>query len=95
MQHDRSTLFSRAPRRSTSSREPHSSTIKGRIVYEKAFGLANREWSVPNIVESRFEIASMTKPMTAIAIMQLVEEGKVRLDGHISDYLPFYPEGDR
>ncbi|HJQ54509.1 MAG TPA: serine hydrolase [Gemmatimonadaceae bacterium] len=70
---------------------------KGRIVYEKAFGLANREWSVPNTVESRFEIASMTKPMTAIAVMQLVQESKVRLDGHVSDYLPFYPKetGDR
>jgi CubicO group peptidase (beta-lactamase class C family) len=61
------------------------------ILYEKAFGLANREWNVPNTVDSRFEIASMTKPMTAIAIMQLVEEGRVRLDGHVSDYLPFYP----
>jgi CubicO group peptidase (beta-lactamase class C family) len=61
------------------------------ILYEKAFGLANREWNVPNTVDSRFEIASMTKPMTAIAIMQLVEQGKVRLDGYVSDYLPFYP----
>ncbi len=70
---------------------------KGRIVYEKAFGMANMEWSVPNTAESRFEIASMTKPMTAIAVMQLVEEGKVRLDGHVTDYLPFYPKeaGDR
>ncbi len=63
----------------------------GKILYEKAFGLANREWNVPNTVESRFEIASMTKPMTAIAIMQLVEEGKIRLDAPISTYLPFYP----
>ncbi len=69
----------------------------GKIVYEKAFGLANMEWNVPNTTESRFEIASMTKPMTAIAIMQLVEQGKVRLEGHVSDYLSFYPRaaGDR
>ena len=69
----------------------------GRILYEEAFGMANMEWDVPNSTDTRFEIASMTKPMTAILIMQLVEEGKVRLDGHVSEYLPFYPHetGDR
>ncbi len=70
---------------------------RGRIVYQHAFGDADMEWHVPNTTHTRFEIASMTKPMTAIAIMQLVEEGRVRLDGHVSDYLPFYPKetGDR
>ena len=63
----------------------------GRIVYERAFGLANMELKVPNTVTTRFDIASMTKSMTAIAIMQLVQEGTVRLDGKISDYLPWYP----
>ena len=64
---------------------------KGRIVYQRAFGFANMELKVPNTTATRFEIASMTKPMTAIAIMQLVQEGKVRLDGKVSDYLPWYP----
>ena len=63
----------------------------GRIVYERAFGLANMQLKVPNTTTTRFEIASMTKPMTAIAIMQLVQEGTVRLDGKISDHLPWYP----
>jgi CubicO group peptidase (beta-lactamase class C family) len=63
----------------------------GRVLYERAFGEANREWHVPNATDTRFEIASMTKAMTAIMIMQLVEEGKVRLDAHVSDYLSFYP----
>jgi CubicO group peptidase (beta-lactamase class C family) len=63
----------------------------GRTVYERAFGLANMELKVPNTTATRFEIASMTKPMTAIAIMQLVQEGTVRLDGKVSDYLPWYP----
>jgi CubicO group peptidase (beta-lactamase class C family) len=63
----------------------------GHILYEKAFGIANMEWNVPNATDSRFEIASMTKAMTAIAIMQLVEEGKIRLDGHVTEYVPFYP----
>ena len=64
---------------------------RGRRVYEAAFGEANLEWHVPNTVNTRFEIASMTKPMTAIVIMQLVQEGKVRLDANISQYLPYYP----
>jgi CubicO group peptidase (beta-lactamase class C family) len=63
----------------------------GRIVYERAFGLASMQLKAPNTTSTRFEIASMTKAMTAIAIMQLVQEGKVRLDGKISDYLPWYP----
>ena len=63
----------------------------GERVYERAFGEANLEWHVPNTVDTRFEIASMTKPMTAIAVMQLVQEGRVRLDGKVSEYLPEYP----
>jgi CubicO group peptidase (beta-lactamase class C family) len=64
---------------------------RGRTVYESAFGFANMELPVPNTTTSRFEIASMTKSMTAIAIMQLVQEGRVRLDASVSDYLRFYP----
>jgi CubicO group peptidase (beta-lactamase class C family) len=64
---------------------------QGRVVYERAFGLANMELGSPNTIATRFDIASMTKPMTAIAIMQLVQEGRIRLDGKITDYLPYYP----
>ena len=64
----------------------------GRKVYERAFGEANIEWRVPNTLDTRFEIASMTKPMTAILILQLVQEGKLRLDTKISALLPFYPQ---
>ena len=64
---------------------------RGRVIYEQAFGLANMEVGAPNTTTTRFDIASMTKAMTAIAIMQLVEEGSVRLEAKISDYLPYYP----
>ena len=64
---------------------------RGQIVYERAFGQANLEWGNPNTLDTKFEIASMTKPMTALLIMQLVEEGKIRLDGKVSDYVPYYP----
>jgi CubicO group peptidase (beta-lactamase class C family) len=65
---------------------------RGRTVYEAAFGFANMELGTPNSTRTRFDIASMTKSMTAILIMQLVQEGRVRLDATISDYVPFYPE---
>jgi CubicO group peptidase (beta-lactamase class C family) len=64
---------------------------RGRRVYEGAFGEANKEWHVPNTVSTRFEIASITKPMTAILIMQLVQEGKLQLHAKVSQYLPYYP----
>lgn len=62
----------------------------GAVLYQHAFGPANREWDVPNDLETRFEIGSMTKQFTALLVLQLVNEGKLRLDGHISDYLPYY-----
>jgi CubicO group peptidase (beta-lactamase class C family) len=61
---------------------------KGRVVYEKAFGLADRELNVPLTVGSKFKIASLSKTFTAVAVPQLVEEGKIKLDGTIKDYVP-------
>lgn len=63
---------------------------KGKIIYEKGFGMANMEWAVPNQPDTKFRIGSVTKQFTAALILQLVEEGKVKLDGKITDYLPDY-----
>jgi CubicO group peptidase (beta-lactamase class C family) len=60
------------------------------IVYQRGFGFANLEWRIPNDLQTKFEIGSMTKQFTALLILQLVNEGKLRLDGHLSDYLPYY-----
>ena len=62
----------------------------GRVIYEKGFGMANREWNIPNKPETKFRIGSVTKQFTAAMILQLVEEGKMKLDGKITDYLPNY-----
>src|SRR5215472_10084924 len=62
----------------------------GQVLYQHAFGLANREWNVPNDLDTTFEIGSITKQFTAMLILQMVNEGKVRLEGHLSDYLPYY-----
>jgi CubicO group peptidase (beta-lactamase class C family) len=64
---------------------------RGQVVYERAFGQANLEWGVQNTLDTKFEIASITKPMTALLVMQLVDEGKIRLDGKVADYVPYYP----
>ncbi len=62
----------------------------GKIVYEKGFGFANAEWNIPNSPQARYRIGSITKQFTSMLVMQLVNEGKLRLDGTISDYLPYY-----
>ncbi|HEY1938145.1 MAG TPA: serine hydrolase domain-containing protein [Candidatus Angelobacter sp.] len=62
----------------------------GRVVYQRGFGLANMEWNTPNDVNTKFEIGSMTKQFTALLILQFVQEGKIRLEGHLSDYLSYY-----
>ncbi|WP_341294472.1 serine hydrolase [Catalinimonas locisalis] len=63
---------------------------KGEIIYKNAFGLANREWNIPNQVDSRFDIASISKQFTAMLVMQMYEEGKIHLDSAISTYYPEY-----
>lgn len=68
-----------------------------KVVYRGAFGLANRELAVPNAVTTRFRIGSVTKAFTAILVLQLVEQGRLRLDGAVTDYLQDYrgPDGNR
>lgn len=64
---------------------------KGNVIYQKAFGVADYEWNIKNTTDTKFEIASITKTVTALMIMQLVERGKIDLTGHIADYLKDYP----
>jgi CubicO group peptidase (beta-lactamase class C family) len=61
---------------------------KGKVVYQHAFGQANREWSVPHTTDSVFRIASLTKQFTATMVLQLAEQGKLRLDDKIGRYVP-------
>jgi CubicO group peptidase (beta-lactamase class C family) len=63
----------------------------GAVVYEHAFGQANREWGVPNTVATRFRIGSTTKQFTAALVLRLAQQGKLRLDAPIADYLRDYP----
>lgn len=56
-------------------------------ILHEAFGLAHRGFEIPNTVETRFDIASVTKTFTAAAILQLVEAGEIALDTHVMPYL--------
>lgn len=67
---------------------------KNEIIFQKAFGYANREWSVKNTTDTRFPIASLTKQFTAAAILQLAEQGKLSVDDRLSKFFPGYPKGD-
>ena len=67
----------------------------GKIIYEKAFGIANADFKVPNTVNTRIGIASITKPMTAVILLKLVEEGKIRLEDPLSKYIPDFPSGEQ
>ena len=62
----------------------------GKVIYKKGFGLANMEWNIPNAPDTKFRLGSITKQFTAALILQLVQEGKIKLDGKLSDYLPAY-----
>lgn len=62
----------------------------GEVIYKESFGLANQEWNIPNQVDSRFDIASVSKQFTAMLVMQFYEEGKIHLDSTISSYDPEY-----
>lgn len=64
---------------------------KGKIIYKKAFGMANLELDVPMKEEMVFNIASITKQFTAVAVLQLMEQGKLSLQDEITKYLPDYP----
>lgn len=67
----------------------------GEVLFRKAYGLANREHNAPNTPETPFRIGSMTKPFTAIAIMQLAEKGLLSAQDVLAKYVPDYPNAER
>lgn len=62
----------------------------GKIIFKKEYGYADREFSIPNTVDTKFRIASLTKQFTAMLIMQLKESGRLKLTDPISAFLPYY-----
>ena len=68
---------------------------KGRVLFERAFGMANYELQVANSTATRFHIASVSKPFTATAILQLQEQGKLSIGDAVSRFVPDFPHGDQ
>ena len=64
------------------------------IIIEKSYGLADREWNIANTIDTKFRIASNTKQFVAAAILQLEEQGKLKLNDKLSKYFKGFEYGD-
>lgn len=62
--------------------------LREHVIYSRAFGLANVELGVPNTLQTRFRIASITKHFTCLTALLLAEEGKINIDASIRAYVP-------
>ncbi len=65
-----------------------------KIIYQNAVGFSNISTEKKNTIQTRFQLASLSKVFTATAIMQLVEKGSIQLDDPLSKYFPSFPYGD-
>jgi D-alanyl-D-alanine carboxypeptidase len=66
----------------------------GQVLFSGAYGQADRERGIANTLETRFRIGSMNKMFTAVATLQLVEQGKLALDDPVGKHLRSYPNAD-
>jgi CubicO group peptidase (beta-lactamase class C family) len=57
------------------------------VLLERVWGLANRDWDIPCTIDTKFNLASMNKMFTAVAVAQLVEQGKLSYTDTIDKYL--------
>jgi CubicO group peptidase (beta-lactamase class C family) len=62
------------------------------VQWAEGFGKADLENSVPAKRSTVYRLASVSKPITAVAVMQLVEQDKIQLDAPVQEYIPAFPE---
>ena len=60
-------------------------------IFERAYNLADRERRIPNTLATSFNVGSINKMMTAVAVMRLVQDGRIRLTDTVGHYIPDYP----
>jgi hypothetical protein len=65
----------------------------GKNIFTKGYGLANREWKIPNTTDTKFRIASISKLFTEVAVLKLVEDKKLSLDDKLIKFISDYPRG--
>jgi len=68
---------------------------KGKVIYQKTFGKANLELNIKLNTESVFQLGSMTKQFTAVAILLLEQQGKLNVNDPIAKYIGGYPAGNK
>ena len=66
--------------------------VDGQIVFSEGFGYADLEERVPVWPTTKFRIGSVSKPLTAVALVQLVDQGKIDLDAPVETYVPTFPD---
>ncbi len=64
---------------------------RGRIILKKSYGLADWKKKDSLTIENTFNLASASKPFTSVAILQLVEQGKINLTDSVEKYIPTFP----
>jgi CubicO group peptidase (beta-lactamase class C family) len=68
---------------------------QGKIIYSGTYGYANIEWNIPNAVDIKYRIGSITKTFTALAVLQLAEKGQLSLKDKAKKWLPETDMDDR
>jgi CubicO group peptidase (beta-lactamase class C family) len=63
----------------------------GKVIYKGAFGMANKDFDAPNRIDTKFNLGSMNKMFTSVAIAQLVERGKLSFEDPLAKFLPEFP----
>ena len=79
----------------TAARDAFSGAVlvakNGKPIFTKAYGLANKNSNTPNRIDTKFDLGSMNKMFTAVAVAQLVERGKLSFSDTVGKVLPDYP----
>jgi hypothetical protein len=64
----------------------------GAVIFKGAYGQASKDYNAPNRIDTKFNLGSMNKMFTSVAIAQLVERGKLSFDDPLSKFLPDFPD---
>lgn len=68
---------------------------EGKVVYQNSLGMANQNFGVKNAIETKFQIASISKMFTVVAILKLEEEGKLKITDKLEQFVSGIPNGDK
>ncbi|HKC34492.1 MAG TPA: serine hydrolase [Chitinophagaceae bacterium] len=67
---------------------------QNKVLLKKGYGMADREWNIPNTPDSKFRIGSITKQFTSACVLQMIDARKLSLDDKLSKFYPDFPKGD-